>query len=95
MTADLQKEIKILTAEWYELISGDHHKDRDCHWYIESRWSYGEDPEFRVMHNGYVTDNIEIACDSYETALMELRTLIKRSIERVKESNKLPKYNDW
>lgn len=95
MTADIQKEIKKLTEEWYELISGDHHKDRDCHWYIESRWSYGEDPEFRVMHNGYVTDNIEIACDSYETALMELRTLIKRAIERVKESNKLPKNNDW
>jgi len=45
--------------------------------------------------NGYITDDIEIACDSYETALMELRTILKRAIEREKESKKLPKYNDW
>jgi hypothetical protein len=42
-----------------------------------------------------MTDDIEIACDSYETALMELRTILKRAIEREKESKKLPKYNDW
>ena len=59
---DVQKDIVKLTEEWYELISGNHHKDRDCHWYIETRWSYGEQPEYRVFHNGYVTDDIEISC---------------------------------
>lgn len=95
MTADIQTEIFKLSEEWYELISSNHHKDKDCHWYIEIRWSYGEQPEFRVLHHGYMTDDIEIACDSYETALMELRTILKRAIEREKESKKLPKYNDW
>ena len=95
MTADIQKEIIKLSEEWYELISGDVHKDRDCHWYIETRWSYGEQPEFIVLHNGYVTDDIEIACDSYETALIELRTIIKRAIERQKELEKLPSSNVW
>lgn len=95
MTADIQTEIVKLSEEWYELISGNHHKDKDCHWYIETRWSYGEQPEFRVLHHGYITDDIEIACDSYETALMELRTILKRAIEREKESEKLPKHNDW
>lgn len=95
MTADIQEEIIQLTEQWYELISGNHHKDKDCHWYIETRWSYGEQPEFRVLHNGYVTDDIEITCDSYETALTELRTIIKRAIQREKEAKKLPKYNDW
>ena len=96
MTADIQKEIIKLTEEWHELIGGDHHhKDKDFHWYIETRWSYGEKPKFRVFHNGHVTDDIEIACDSYETALAELRTIIKRAIQRKKETKKLPKYNDW
>ena len=95
MTADIQTEIFKLSEEWYELISSDHHKDKDCHWHIETRWSYGEQPEFRVLHYGYITDDIEIACDSYETALIELRTILKRAIEREKESKKLPKYNDW
>ena len=92
---DVQEDILRLSEEWHDLISGDHHKDKDCHWYIETRWSYGEQPEFRVLHHGYVTDDIEIACDSYDTALMELRTIIKRAIEREKELEKLPKYNDW
>ena len=92
---DVQEDIVRLSEEWHDLISGDHHKDKDCHWYIETRWSYGEQPEFRVLHHGYVTDDIEIACDSYDTALMELRTIIKRAIEREKELEKLPKYNDW
>jgi len=95
MTADIQTEINKLSEEWYELISGNHHKDKDCHWYIETRWSYGEQPEFRVLHNGYVTDDIEIACDSYETALLELRTIIKRAIKRQKELAKSPNINNW
>ncbi len=92
---DIQKQILKLTEEWYELVSGNHHKDRDCHWYIETRWSYGETPEYRVFHNGYVTDDIEISCDSYETALIELRNILKRAIEREKELDKLPKHNSW
>jgi hypothetical protein len=89
------EEITKLTDEWYRLIGPTHHKDRCCHWYIETRWSYGEQPKYRVLHHGYVTDNIEITCVSYETALMELKTILKRAIERQKESEKLPKYNDW
>jgi hypothetical protein len=92
---DIQKDIVKLSEQWHDLISGDHHKDKDCHWYIETRWSYGEQPKYRVLHHGYVTDNIEITCVSYETALMELKTILKRAIERQKELEKLPKYNDW
>jgi len=92
---DIQKDIVKLSEQWHDLISGDHHKDKDCHWYIETRWSYGEPPEYRVLHHGYVTDDIEITCISYEKALMELKTILKRAIERQKELKKLPKYNDW
>ena len=27
-------KITKLAKEYHELISGDHHKDRDCHWFI-------------------------------------------------------------
>ena len=86
---DIHKEILKLTAEWYELISGDINKDRDCHWRIETCWSYGKEPEYRIYHYGYICDNIEIACDSYETALKELKKLIQRCIEREKSVIKL------
>jgi hypothetical protein len=95
MTDDIQKEILALTEEWHELVCAEIHKDRDCHWYIETRWSYGEKPKYRVFHNGYITDDIEIACDSYETALTELRNILKRAIEREKELEKPPKHNNW
>ena len=92
---EIQNEILKLTTEWDELVCSDLHKDRDCHWYIETRWSYGGTPEYRVFHNGYVTDEIEIACDTYETALEELRTILKRAIERLRESKENVKFNDW
>ena len=33
---NIVEEITKLTDEWYFLIGKDHHKDRDCHWYIEA-----------------------------------------------------------
>ena len=31
---DVQEDILRLSEEWHDLISGDHHKDKDCHWYL-------------------------------------------------------------
>jgi hypothetical protein len=39
MQVDIIEEITKLTNEWYFLIGKDHHKDRDCHWYVENKWS--------------------------------------------------------
>ena len=39
-----EEEITKLTELWYEIVGNDHHKDRDCHWYINKVWSYGEKP---------------------------------------------------
>ena len=38
------KEITELTTLWYNIISLGHHKDSDCHWYINKVWSYGGEP---------------------------------------------------
>ena len=40
-------------------------------------------------------DDIEAKCDTYEEALHTLKKIIKRAIEREKELEQLPKYNDW
>jgi len=47
-----------LTKVWCKIISLDHHKDRDCHFYINKVWSYGEESVYRVEHYGYIGDEI-------------------------------------
>lgn len=80
-------EITALTDEWYDLVSSDHHKDRDCHWHINIVWSYGLKPKYHIEHYGYILDEFLVECDSYESALVRLKQLIQRSIERYKEQN--------
>jgi hypothetical protein len=83
----LVEEITKLTDEWYILISPSHHKDRDCHWYIETRWSYGFSPIYTIQHNGYILHDFEdIECSSYEEALTVLRNTL---IEKINEEKKL------
>ena len=45
-----------LTQFWYNYVSLDHHKDRDCHFYINQVFSYGEEPYWRIEHYGYITE---------------------------------------
>ena len=89
------EEITKLTDEWYHLIGKDHHKDRDCHWYIETKWSYGHPPVYTVQHFGYILDKIEEECDSYEEALTFLRDILKERIEEEKQSQKENEENGW
>ena len=78
---DKLKTITNLTKEWYQLIGKDHHKDRDCHFYINTVWSYGQDQKYRVEHYGYVSDEIEEEFDTYGEAIdfleKKLRNMIK------------------
>lgn len=78
---DIIDEITKLTEEWYFLIGKDHHKDRDCHWYIEMKWSYGQEPKYIVQHFGYIIHpDIEIECNSYEEALCVLKKELETNI---------------
>jgi hypothetical protein len=85
---DIIDEITKLTKEWYRLIGPTHHKDRDCHWYIETKWSYGDSPVYTVIHNGYLVTDIQIKCTSYELALNELKNILIEEIESEKETQK-------
>jgi len=75
------EEITKLTEEWYKLIGGDHHKDRDCHWYIETKWSYGDHPKYIVRHYGYILDEVQIESSTYDQALICLKATLEESIE--------------
>ena len=90
------KEITQLTEEWYFLIGKDHHKDRDCHWYIETKWSYGHPPIYIVQHHGYILHDFkETECSSYEKALTVLRDTLKEKIEEEKKIQKENEENEW
>jgi len=49
------KTLTELTAEYYALINRDHHKDKDCHFYIQKIYSYGDEPywQYQFLHYGY------------------------------------------
>lgn len=70
---------KRLAELYYELISQDHHKDRDCHFHIEHRISSYGDDRFSVIHYGYINEFDE-EVSSYEEALITLNKKIKEII---------------
>jgi hypothetical protein len=82
-------EITRLTDEWYVMIGKDHHKDRDCHWYIETRWSYGYSPIYVVTHYGYILDTIEEEFASYNDALKRLKDILVKEIEEYRNQYKI------
>lgn len=79
------EEITKLSEDWYKMIGCDHHKDRDCHWYIETVWSYGQTPKYSVVHHGYILDKIDETHQSYEQALLSLKETIKNAIVEEKK----------
>ena len=81
----LEEEIVKLSRIWYHFVSVDHHKDRDCHWYIEQYFSYGEEPYYRAYHYGYVGDRFEgTKCITLEEAQEELRDRLALEIHKAK-----------
>jgi hypothetical protein len=68
---ELEARVTELTSQWMNLIGGGEcHKDRDCHFTIERRWSYGAPPIWSVEHYGYwITTPISEKCATYKDAL--------------------------
>lgn len=48
-----------LNKIWYNLICGEYHKDRDCHFRIAKHYFYGDRVEYEVEHNGYILKDVE------------------------------------
>jgi hypothetical protein len=81
-TEEILNQITELTEKWYYLIGKDHHKDRDCHFYINTVWSYGQTQKYRVEHYGYLYRDVEETFETYNEAaeclMNTLRIMIKR-----------------
>jgi hypothetical protein len=84
-TEEILDQITELSKEWYILIGGDHHKDRDCHFYINTVWSYGQKQKYRVEHYGYIIEEIEEEFDTYREAAEFLLNKITEMIKIEKE----------
>ena len=81
MSKELEKQIIELTQKYYKYISLDHHKDRDCHWYIEKVYSYGEAPKYTAKHYGYRAEQwTSQTVDSEEDAMLLLINKLTREI---------------
>lgn len=82
----LEQEIVELTKKWYAYVNLDHHKDRDCHWTIEQRFSYGDEPYYQAEHSSYIGDDFSgTKCDTLEEAQEELREELKRQLYNAKQ----------
>lgn len=79
---DEVNEITNLTELWCKLVAIDHHKDRDCHWWVETKFSYGAPPVYAVCHQGYVYEGLEIECNSYDKAIEVLKKELKKAIKQ-------------
>lgn len=77
----LEEEITVLTNKWNKYVSLGHHKDRDCHWHIEKRWSYGNKPYYKAFHSGYIIESWESTeCSTAKEAEIQLRDKLKMEI---------------
>lgn len=82
---EVEAEITRLSDIWMRFVGQDHHKDRDCHWYIEKYYSYGKPPYYQAYHNGYIGDKFEGSeCTTIEEAEEELLNAIKFRIHDAK-----------
>lgn len=68
----MNEKIVRLTELWYAYVGLDHHKDSDCHWYIETAFSYGSNPEYIVRHDGYIIGEVAEVFKTYEKAQIGL-----------------------
>lgn len=89
-----QEEIEKLSGLWYRLVNLDHHKDRDCHWYISTAWSYGQPPVYEVQHGGYVHERIYEKYPTYDAALEGLAGHIRDAIQGVADWALSVQHND-
>ncbi|GJL63373.1 MAG: hypothetical protein NPIRA04_20270 [Nitrospirales bacterium] len=60
--------ISKLMALWYRTIVLEHHQDQDCHFTIETRFSYGGQVRFFLNHHGSIDQAIKEEYWSYEFA---------------------------
>lgn len=81
-TKDRIENVRKLTAEWYKLISKDHHKDTDCHFFIRTQFSYDGELRYGIEHYAYLAEDFD---EGYSTYYDCLGGLERRIVEMIKD----------
>jgi hypothetical protein len=94
------QRITELTNKWYTYVNLDHHKSRDCVWYIETSYAFGEAPKYKAYHNGYIINSWDSPeCDTLEDAEQWLINKLEREIEKaiihLQEIIEAPEEEQW
>ena len=63
-----QDKIYALTSEWCNLVATDHHKDRDMHFHVDIKYSYGSLPVYVASHEGYIEGRFSATFSTLEEA---------------------------
>jgi hypothetical protein len=75
-----------LNKIWYDVICGDYHKDRDCHFRISTHYFYGYQVEWEVEHCGYILQNeireVEDFATLHEAEVWLINNILKFGILR-------------
>ncbi len=82
-----------LVAIWYSLMV-DHHKDRDCHFYIETDYRYSGEVVYSAQHSGYIiedSDCNELSNQQFATQHQAEQALERFLIHHIKEEANV----DW
>jgi hypothetical protein len=74
--------IKEALSLWYNIIGQDHHKDRDCHFYIQKNYSTYLESTWNVYHNGYILKDYSQDFPTFELALQGLLDLLLENIAK-------------
>lgn len=90
----MDEAITSLTGQYMELIRNDHHKDRDCHFYIYTTWSYGEPPRYSIHHSGYI-NAIGPEYDSYYDSYKEAESYLFRFLQEIVTDYKESIEEEW
>jgi len=56
-----------LNKIWYNVVCGEYHKDRDCHFRISTHYFYGDKVEWEVEHFGYILQNYIRDVEEFKT----------------------------
>lgn len=67
MSDPKEQQVADLCLKYHMVIGPDHHKDRDCHFFISKRWSYGHLEGYEIEHRGYLMDTQPEQFEHYAT----------------------------
>jgi hypothetical protein len=89
----MSKSLTELTAEYYDLIGRDYHKDDDRHFYIKKIYSYGQPPYWQFFHDGYCLNPEFFYRYSYDKKINREEFPKRRSEKRAEQDMRI--FLDW